>query len=129
NAEKITLPGGKETKKFLYRHSGFPGGIKAEPYGRILAEKPAQALERAIRGMLPHNRLGRAMFGKLHVIVGPEHPHAAQKPITLKIGERPAWEGIPGPKLRIEKKAAPSPKAPPRKRATAKPTAAKPRAK
>src|SRR5213592_3421711 len=128
NAEKITLTGGKETKKFLYRHSGFPGGIKAEPYGRILAEKPAQALERAIRGMLPKNRLGRAMFGKLHVVVGPEHPHTAQKPVEHKIGDRPGWEGIPAPKSRVEK-TAPEPKAPARKRAPAKAASAKPRAK
>ena len=125
NAEKVALTGGKETKKIAYRHSGYPGGIKGDTYERILREKPGQALERAIRGMLPKNRLGRAMFGKLHVVVGPDHSHAAQKPVEHKIGDRPAWEGIPAPKTRVEK-TAPEPKKPARKRATAKPSTAKP---
>ena len=128
NAEKVALTGGKEMKKIAYRHSGYPGGIKGDTYERILREKPGQALERAIRGMLPKNRLGRAMFGKLHVVVGPEHPHAAQKPVEHKIGDRPAWEGIPAPKSRVEK-TAPEPKAPARTRAPAKAASAKPRAK
>lgn len=95
NAAKVELTGGKETKKISYRHSGYPGGIKGTNYGKLMADKPAFVVEKAIRGMLPKNRLGRAMIKKLHVVAGPEHPHAAQKPVPLAIGERPAWEGLP----------------------------------
>jgi large subunit ribosomal protein L13 len=95
NAEKVELTGGKEAKKIAYRHSGYPGGIRATSYDRLLAERPVFAVEKAIRGMLPKNRLGRAMIRKLHVVAGPEHPHAAQKPTALAAGERPAWGGLP----------------------------------
>jgi large subunit ribosomal protein L13 len=95
NADKVELTGGKETKKFAYRHSGYPGGITKTSYGRLLAEKPVFAVEKAVRGMLPKNRLGRAMIKKLHVVAGPEHPHAAQKPKPLTLTERPAWDGLP----------------------------------
>src|SRR6266702_4768287 len=95
NAAKIVVTGGKETKKVAYRHSGYPGGIKATEYGRLLSEKPAFALEKAIRGMLPKNRLGRAMFKKLHVVPGPDHPHTAQRLISIALGDHPAWEGLP----------------------------------
>jgi large subunit ribosomal protein L13 len=95
NADKIELTGDKARKKFAYRHSGFPGGIKAIRYDELLAERPVAAIEKAVRGMLPHNRLGRQIIKKLHVVAGPEHPHAAQKPVTLSVGERPVWEGFP----------------------------------
>ncbi len=121
NAAKVELSGAKETKKIAYRHSGYPGGITGTRYGRLLAEKPAYVMEKAIRGMLPKNRLGRAMINKLHVIAGPDHPHAAQKPVELKLGERPKWEGLPEPKS----PKAPEPKAPAPKKRTAKRTAAK----
>ena len=122
NASKVALTGGKETKKIAYRHSGYPGGITATAYGRLMAEKPAFVVEKAIRGMLPKNRLGRAMIRKLHVVPGPEHRHAAQKPVELKLGEHPAWEGFPAPKV----SKAPEPKAPAAKKTTVTKAATKP---
>jgi large subunit ribosomal protein L13 len=95
NADKVELTGNKREKKFAYRHSGYPGGIKAVRYDRFLDEKPEKAVERAVRGMLPKTRLGRQMIKKLHVIRGGEHPHAAQKPQALAAGERPVWTGLP----------------------------------
>jgi large subunit ribosomal protein L13 len=97
NAEKAVLTGGKETKKVAYRHSGYPGGIKGVRYDRLMADRPAFAVEKAVRGMLPKNRLGRAMGRKLHVVAGPDHPHQAQQPVALAPGERPLWEGLPQP--------------------------------
>jgi large subunit ribosomal protein L13 len=97
NAEKAVLTGGKETKKVAYRHSGYPGGITGVRYDRLMAERPAFAVEKAVRGMLPKNRLGRAMGKKLHVVAGPDHPHQAQQPEALAPGERPRWEGLPQP--------------------------------
>src|SRR2546422_6889343 len=78
NADKIVLTGGKETKKVAYSHSGYPGGIKQTRYDRLMADRPVFVIEKAVRGMLPKNRLGRAQVKKLHVMVGPEHPHQAQ---------------------------------------------------
>jgi large subunit ribosomal protein L13 len=95
NADKVALTGNKENTKIAYRHSGYPGGITATRYGRLLAERPVFVIEKAIRGMLPKNRLGRAMIKKLHVVAGPEHPHAAQQPVALALGERPEWTGLP----------------------------------
>jgi large subunit ribosomal protein L13 len=95
NAKGVRLTGGKEETKVAYRHSGYPGGITATKYGKLLAEKPAYAVEKAIRGMLPKNRLGRAMVKKLQVYAGPEHPHQAQKPEPLRLGEVPPWTGLP----------------------------------
>jgi large subunit ribosomal protein L13 len=97
NAAKVVLTGGKETKKIAWRHSGHPGGITGTLYEDLLAKKPAFAVEKAVRGMLPKNRLGRAMIKKLHVVPGPEHHHQAQKPVDWTIGMRPAWEGLPTP--------------------------------
>jgi large subunit ribosomal protein L13 len=96
NADKVELTGEKATKKFAYRHSGFPGGIKETRYDRFLAERPVAAIEKAVKGMLPHNRLGRRMIRKLHVVAGPEHPHRAQKPTPIAVGERPVWPGLEG---------------------------------
>jgi large subunit ribosomal protein L13 len=111
NADKVELSAGKELKKFAYRHSGHPGGLTATRYDRLMAERPVFVIEKAIKGMLPKNRLGRAMFRKLHVVAGPEHPHAAQQPVALEVGERPAWTGFPEP---------PAPKVGPPTRKTAK---------
>ena len=97
NAAKVVLTGGKEKKKVAWRHSGHPGGITGTLYEDLLAKKPAFAVEKAVRGMLPKNRLGRAMIKKLHVVPGPEHHHQAQKPVDWAIGNRPAWEGLPTP--------------------------------
>jgi large subunit ribosomal protein L13 len=97
NASKVVLTGGKETKKVAYRHSGHPGGITATLYEDLLSRRPAFAVEKAVRGMLPKNRLGRAMIKKLHVEAGSEHRHQAQQPQAWAIGSRPAWEGLPAP--------------------------------
>jgi large subunit ribosomal protein L13 len=95
NAAKIELTGGKEAKKISYRHSGYPGGIKGTRYDTLLADKPAWVIEKAIRGMLPKNSLGRSMIKKLHVVAGPEHPHQAQMPVAYTLGQPPVWEGLP----------------------------------
>jgi large subunit ribosomal protein L13 len=80
NASKIALTGKKRTDKMATRHSGYPGGLRQVPYGELLANNPRRAVERAVWGMLPKNRLSRKMLGKLKVYPGPEHPHGAQKP-------------------------------------------------
>ena len=80
NAEKIKLTGNKLRDKKYYRHSGYPGGIKEISYGELLRKRPEKVIEISVKGMLPHNRLGRAMFKKLKVYSGSEHPHQAQKP-------------------------------------------------
>jgi large subunit ribosomal protein L13 len=97
NAAKVVLTGGKETKKVAWRHSGHPGGITGTLYEDLLEKRPAFVVEKAVRGMLPKNRLGRAMIKKLHVVPGPEHNHQAQKPEQWTMGMRPAWEGLPTP--------------------------------
>jgi large subunit ribosomal protein L13 len=131
NAKEVRLTGGKETRKFAYRHSGHPGGLTATPYDRLLERRPAFAVEKAIRGMLPKNRLGRAMVKKLQVYEGPEHPHAAQKPQALRLGEVPRWEGLPRIEQAPAKTAAtgPEPSKPAAKPSTAKRAATKPPAK
>ena len=80
NADKISLSGNKALTKFAHQHSGFPGGLTSTVYGELLEKHPTRAVEKAIKGMLPKNRLGREMAGKLKVYAGPEHPHAAQAP-------------------------------------------------
>ena len=95
NADKVELSGNKAQNKFAYRHSGYPGGITGVRYADLLATRPVAAVEKAIRGMLPKNRLGRQQIKKLHVVAGPEHPHSAQKPLQLAVGERPIWSGLP----------------------------------
>lgn len=80
NAEKIALTGAKLEQKKAYRHSGYPGGLTATTYAELLEKHPTRAVEKAIRGMLPKNSLGRAQLTKLKVYTGPEHPHAAQQP-------------------------------------------------
>ncbi len=85
NADKVVLTSGKAEKKMVYRHTGFPGGIRSESYATLLARKPAEIVRQSIRGMLPKNRLGRQQLSKLQVYAGPSHPHEAQKPIPLEI--------------------------------------------
>lgn len=80
NAAKVTLTGNKLRDKYYYRHTGYPGGLKAVDYRTFLAQKPEEAVRKAVVGMLPHNRLGAKMAKKLKVYAGPEHPHEAQKP-------------------------------------------------
>jgi large subunit ribosomal protein L13 len=78
NATKIKVTGKKPKQKTYYRHSGYPGGIKAETYEELMTSHPTRIIEHAVKGMLPHNRLGRAMFKKLKVYTGDSHPHQAQ---------------------------------------------------
>jgi len=85
NAKGIRLTGKKPEQKMYTRHSGYPGGFRQVPYERLLAERPSIAIERAVKGMLPHNRLGRAMIKKLRVYDGAEHPHSSQNPQTLTV--------------------------------------------
>jgi large subunit ribosomal protein L13 len=88
NAEKMQVTGRKGEQQIYYRHSGYPGGIKSLTYNQMKARNPAKALELTVRGMLPKNRLGAAMFRKLKVYPGPEHPHEAQQPKQLYIHAR-----------------------------------------
>ncbi len=85
NADKVALTGNKREQKQAYRHSGYPGGLRAVGYADLLASRPDRAVEKAVRGMLPKNSLGRAQLAKLKVYAGPEHPHQAQKPIPFEI--------------------------------------------
>ena len=85
NADKIHVSGNKETEKIYYRHSGYPGGLRADTLSQVRKNHPERLIEAAIRGMLPKNRLGRQIFRKLKVYAGPDHPHAAQKPEPLTL--------------------------------------------
>ncbi len=85
NADKIKLTGKKLTDKMYYRHSLYPGGLKATPAGEMLSKRPDRMFELAVKGMLPKNSLGRQIFTKLKVYAGTEHPHAAQKPEVWQI--------------------------------------------
>ena len=85
NADKVALTGSKLVQKKAYHHSGFPGGLKATPYQELLAKQPAKAVEKAVRGMLPHTSLARQQMGKLKVYAGDQHPHQAQKPVPFEI--------------------------------------------
>ena len=84
NAEKVSTTGRKLDQKIYYRHSGYPGGLKQMTLRELLKKHPTQAVEHAVRGMLPKNRLGRKMFKKLKVYAGPDHPHQAQQPKPLE---------------------------------------------
>ena len=85
NADKIAVTGSKRTDKIYYNYSGYQGGMRATPFGKMLEHKPTYPLETAIRGMLPKNRLGRKLFGNVKVYAGEAHPHGAQKPEALEI--------------------------------------------
>ena len=87
NADKIKVTGTKAASKVYYRHSGYVGGLKSENFEEAMKKHPERVIEHAVKGMLPKNTLGRAMGKKLKVYVGPEHPHAAQKPREIKIDE------------------------------------------
>ena len=87
NADKIRMTGTKATSKEYYRHSGFPGGLKMETFAEAMQKHPERVIEHAVKGMLPKNTLGRKQGKKLKVYVGPEHPHAAQKPREIKMEE------------------------------------------
>ena len=85
NAEKIKVTGNKETDKVYFKHTGYPGGGSEISLAEMRRTKPHRILENAVKGMLPHNRLGRSIFSHLKVYSGPDHPHSAQKPKTLEI--------------------------------------------
>ncbi len=85
NADKIKVTGAKATDKVYYRHSGFPGGLKSETFEEAMERHPERVIERAVKGMLPKNTLGRAMGKKLKVYAGPDHPHKAQNPREIKL--------------------------------------------
>jgi large subunit ribosomal protein L13 len=85
NAEKVTVTGKKREDKLYWRHSGYIGSIRSQSLGDLLERRPDEVLRRAVKGMLPRNRLGRAQLRKLKVYAGPDHPHQAQKPETLDI--------------------------------------------
>ncbi|ABA89141.1 ribosomal protein L13 [Syntrophotalea carbinolica DSM 2380] len=85
NAEKVKLTGNKMSAKMYYRHSGYPGGLRQANAAQMLEKKPEDLIKKAVKGMLPKNKLGRDMFRKLKVYTGSDHPHAAQQPLELNI--------------------------------------------
>ena len=85
NADKIVLTSGKADRQMVYRHSGYPGGLKSETYAELHARKPADAVRRSVRGMLPKGPLGRQQMTKLKVYAGPNHPHGSQSPKAFEI--------------------------------------------
>jgi len=85
NAEKVAVTGDKREQKRYWRHSGYPGGIRSRTLGDMLERRPEEVIRRAVKGMLPRNRLARRQITKLKVYAGPDHPHAAQKPTELEI--------------------------------------------
>lgn len=87
NAEKIALSGSKSTQKYAHQHSGFPGGLTSTVYGDLMVKYPTRAVEKAIKGMLPKNSVGRAAATKLKVYAGSEHPHAAQNPKAFEFNQ------------------------------------------
>ncbi|HET8971227.1 MAG TPA: 50S ribosomal protein L13 [Candidatus Nanopelagicales bacterium] len=87
NADKVALTGNKREQKLAYSHSGFPGGLSSTSYTRLLEENPRKAVEKAVRGMIPHTKLGRQVIKKLKVYSGSEHPHAAQSPQPFEISQ------------------------------------------
>ena len=88
NAANVAVTSGKSQSKIYYRHSGYPGGLRAESFERLLSRRPEAVVERAVRGMLPKNRLGRQMFRKLRVYAAADHPHEAQAPEPLELDIR-----------------------------------------
>jgi large subunit ribosomal protein L13 len=87
NADKVALTGNKRETKMTYRHSGYPGGLTAKAIGEELEKRPDRVVERAVKGMLPKNTLGRKQLSKLKVYAGSDHPHAAQKPEPYEISQ------------------------------------------
>ena len=89
NADKIALSGNKLEQKQAYRHSGYPGGLRSVSYAELMDTHPERAVEKAVRGMLPKNSLGRKTLRKLKVYAGPDHPHKAQQPVPFEITQVP----------------------------------------
>jgi large subunit ribosomal protein L13 len=87
NAAKVALSGNKLRDKMAYRHSGYPGGLHSVSYAELMARSPERAVQKAVKGMLPKNALGRQMLRKLKVYAGPEHPHKAQAPVPFEISQ------------------------------------------
>lgn len=85
NADKVRVTGNKERDKTYYRHSGYPGGIRSTSLKKLRETHPERIIEKAVKGMLPRNPLGRAVFRKLKVYAGPNHPHAAQQPEPIEV--------------------------------------------
>ncbi|HWA66887.1 MAG TPA: 50S ribosomal protein L13 [Mycobacteriales bacterium] len=85
NASKVALTGNKRADKLAHRHSGYPGGLTSTAIGELLDKRPDRVVEKAVKGMLPHNTLGRQMASKLKVYAGPDHPHQAQQPVPYEI--------------------------------------------
>jgi large subunit ribosomal protein L13 len=85
NASKVALSGNKLRDKMAYKHSGYPGGLRSMSYAELMSRSPERAVEKAVKGMLPKNALGRQMLRKLKVYAGPEHPHKAQQPVPFEI--------------------------------------------
>jgi large subunit ribosomal protein L13 len=85
NAAKVAISGNKLHDKMAYRHSGYPGGLHSVSYAALMATNPERVIEKAVKGMLPKNTLGRQMLRKLKVYAGPEHPHKAQQPVPFEI--------------------------------------------
>lgn len=87
NADKVAVTGDKASKKTYWRHSGFPGGMRSSNFEQLMERRPTSAVEQAVKGMVPHNKLGAAQLKKLHVYAGAEHPHTAQKPKPYEISQ------------------------------------------
>jgi large subunit ribosomal protein L13 len=87
NAEKVALTGNKLAQKRAYRHSGYPGGLRAVPYSELMAKRPEEVVRKAVRGMLPKNKLARQQLSKLKVYAGPTHPHEAQQPAPYDLSQ------------------------------------------
>jgi large subunit ribosomal protein L13 len=85
NADKVELSGNKLERKMAYRHSGYPGGLRSVSYAQLMEKHPERAVEKAVKGMLPKNSLGRKTLSKLKVYAGPDHPHSAQQPVPFEI--------------------------------------------
>lgn len=96
NAEKVRVTGLKAQKKLYYRHTGYPGGLRAVPYSVMLARHPTRIIEQAVKGMLPHNVLGRQLLRRLKVYAGPLHPHEAQ----VRAGQKARLRGTQSPEAR-----------------------------
>jgi large subunit ribosomal protein L13 len=90
NAAEVRLTGKKREQKVYYRHTGYPGGVRQVSAGRLLGSRPEEVVRRAVKGMLPKNRLGRDLLGKLKVYAGQSHPHEAQRPVPLRFGKAAA---------------------------------------
>jgi large subunit ribosomal protein L13 len=87
NADKVALTGSKREQKMDHRHSGYPGGLRSTSYARLIEQNPRRVIEKAVKGMLPHNKLSRQQLTKLKVYAGPNHPHTAQNPLPYTISQ------------------------------------------